>query len=90
MTPAPWFCRIEIRHGCWYDEGMAKEQMKKLTILVPEDLLRRAQRATKAGATPTVRKGLELLAAHDAYEGLRKMRGKVKFGLTWQEMRGEE
>jgi hypothetical protein len=64
--------------------------MKKLTIIVPEDLLRRAQRTTKAGATPTVRKGLELLAAHDAYEGLRQMRGKVNLGLTWQEMRGEE
>jgi hypothetical protein len=69
---------------------MAKEQMKKLTILVPQDLLRRAQRATKAGATPTVRKGLELLAAHDAYDGLRKMRGKARLGLTWQEMRGDE
>jgi hypothetical protein len=69
---------------------MAKQQMKKLTILVPRDLLRRAQRATKVGATPTVRKGLELLAAQDVYDGLRKLQGKVKFGLTWQEMRGEE
>jgi hypothetical protein len=69
---------------------MAKEQMKKLTILVPQDLLRRAQKATRKGATPTVRKGLELLAAHDVYDGLRELRGKVKFGLTWQEMRGEE
>ena len=69
---------------------MAKQRMKKLTILVPQDLLRRAQRATKAGATPTVRKGLELLAAHHAYDGLRKMRGKVRLGLTWQEMRGDE
>ncbi len=69
---------------------MAKPRMKKLTILVPQDLLRKAQRATKSGATPTVRKGLEILAAQDAYEGLRKLRGKVKFGLTWQELRGEE
>jgi hypothetical protein len=69
---------------------MAKADMKKLTILVPKETLRRAQRATKAGATPTVRKGLEILAAHDAYEGLRKLRGKVKFSLTWQELRGEE
>jgi hypothetical protein len=69
---------------------MAKEQLRKVTILIPEDLLRRATRATKSGITPTVRQGLKLLAAHDAYEGLRKMRGKVKFGLTWQEMRGEE
>jgi hypothetical protein len=69
---------------------MAKERMKKLTILVPQDLLRRARRATKSGATPTVRKGLELLAAHDVYDRLLALEGKVKFGLTWQEMRGEE
>ena len=69
---------------------MAKEQMKKLTIMVPRDLLRRAQKATKAGATPTVRKGLELLAAHDVYDQLRALEGKVKFSLTWLEMRGEE
>jgi hypothetical protein len=69
---------------------MAKERMKKLTILVPENLLRRARRATKSGATPTVRKGLELLAAHDVYDRLLALEGKVKFGLTWQEMRGEE
>ena len=69
---------------------MAKQQMKKLTILVPRDLLRRAQRATKVGATPTVRKGLELLAAQDVYDRLLALEGKVKFGLTWQEMRGEE
>ena len=69
---------------------MAKERMKKLTILVPEDLLRRARRATKSGATPTVRKGLEVLAAHDVYDRLLALEGKVKFGLTWQEMRGEE
>ena len=58
--------------------------------LTPPWSYRRAQRATKAGATPTVRKGLELLAAHGAYDGLRRLQGKVKFGLTWQEMRGEE
>ena len=83
-------CRTVIRYQCWYNHDMAKEQMKKLTILVPQDLLRRAQRATKAGATPTVRKGLELLAAHDVYDRLRALEGKVKFSLTWQEMRGEE
>ena len=69
---------------------MQKERMKKLTVLVPEDLLRKAQRATRSGATPTVRKGLQLLAAQDAYERLLALRGKVKFGLTWQELRGEE
>lgn len=69
---------------------MAKPRMKKLTILVPQDLLRKAQRATKSGATPTVRKGLELVAARDVYDRLLKMQGKGGFSMTWQELRGEE
>lgn len=69
---------------------MAKKKMKKLTIIVPEDLLRRARRATRAGITPTVRQGLEILAKQDAFESLRALRGKVKLGMTWQELRGDE
>lgn len=69
---------------------MAKARMKKLTILVPEDLLRRARKATKSGATPTVRRGLELVAARDLYDRLLKLRGKGGFSMTWQELRGEE
>ncbi len=64
--------------------------MKKLTILVPEGLLRKARAATKTGATPTVRTGLRLLAARRAYDRMLALQGKVKFSLTWQEMRGEE
>ena len=64
--------------------------MKKLTILVPEDLLRKATQATRVGATPTVRMGLKLLAARGAYDRLLDLQGKVRFSLTWQEMRGEE
>ena len=64
--------------------------MKKLTILVPEDLLRKATEATRVGATPTVRMGLKLLAARRAYDRLLGLQGKVKFNLTWREMRGEE
>ena len=69
---------------------MPKERLKKLTLLVPEDLLRKATRASRSGITPTVRMGLRLVANQDVYERLRKLRGKVKFGLTWQEMRGQE
>jgi hypothetical protein len=69
---------------------MAKDRLKKLTILVPEDLLRKATEATGEGATPTVRMGLKLLAARRAYDRLLGLQGKVKFSLTWQEMRGEE
>ena len=55
-----------------------------------ETKLRKARKATKGGATPTVRKGLELLATQDVYDQLLNLRGKVKFGMTWQELRGDE
>jgi hypothetical protein len=69
---------------------MAKVRMRKLTIMIPEDVLRRAQRRTKAGITPTIRKGLENLATQDFYARLLTMRGKGGFSMTWQELRGEE
>jgi hypothetical protein len=67
---------------------MAKEQMRKLTVMVPEELLLKATRATGTGVTPTIRMGLRLLAARDAYARLRRLRGKVKFSMPWQEIRG--
>jgi hypothetical protein len=67
---------------------MTKDRMKKLTVLVPEGLLRKATEPTGARATPTVRMGLKLLAARRAYDRLLNLQGKVKFSLTWQEMRG--
>jgi hypothetical protein len=39
------------------------------------------------GITQTIRTGLQLLAASQAYEDLRKMRGKVRFSRTWQELK---
>ncbi len=68
---------------------MTKQRMKKLTILVPEELVRRAARASKDGITGTVRRGLELVAREEAYERFRKLRGKVKLGISWKELRGE-
>jgi hypothetical protein len=65
--------------------GMKGE--RKLTVHVPDRLLARAQKAAGAGITETVRKGLELLAAADAYEGLRKLRDKVQLGINLDELR---
>ncbi len=64
--------------------------MRKITLEVPRDLLERAQRASGAGVTETVRAGLRHLAAADAFAQLRKMRGKMKFGMTWQELKDKE
>jgi hypothetical protein len=67
------------------DYGMKLE--RKITVHVRSDLLDRAQKAARAGVSETVRKGLELLAASEAYDGLLKMRGKVKFSVDLSELR---
>ena len=69
---------------------MAKERMKKVTVFVPEGLLRRARAVSRSGITPTIRQSLQLYAARDVYDRLLKMRGKGGFSMTWQELRGEE
>jgi len=60
---------------------------RKITVEVPVDLLRKAQRSTGAGVTATIRRGLELVAASQAYEGLRRLRGRVKFSVSWKRLR---
>jgi hypothetical protein len=60
---------------------------KKLTIEVPKDLLERATAASGQGITPTIRRGLELVAASGAYARLRALRGKVKFGAKLSGLR---
>ena len=60
---------------------------RKITVHVRSDLLNSAQKATRAGVSETVRRGLELLAASEAYDRLLKMRGKVKFSIDLNELR---
>lgn len=61
--------------------------LKKLTMEIPEELLERATSASGLGITPTVRRGLELVAASGAYAKLRRLRGKVKFSIDLSELR---
>lgn len=60
---------------------------RKVTVQLPEKLLRRAQRSTGGGLTHTIRQGLELVAARDAYNRLRKLRGKVTFSIDLEQLR---
>lgn len=66
---------------------MERAQTTKITVHVPSDLLKRARRAARGGISEAVRKGLELLAAQEAYEGLRRWRGKYKFSIDLNELR---
>lgn len=60
---------------------------RKITVEIPGELLERAQRASGAGITQTVRTGLQLVAASRAYERLRQLRGKVRFSRTAVELK---
>jgi len=62
---------------------------KKITVEIPEELLDKAQQATGVGITQTIRTGLQLVAASQAYDRLLGLRGKVKFSLTWQELKDD-
>jgi len=60
---------------------------KKVTVMLPEDLLARALKASGEGITPTLRKGLELVAAKDAYRTLLKLKGKIDLKIDLKESR---
>ena len=62
---------------------------RKITVEIPEDLLEKAQRASGTGVTQTVRAGLQLLAASQAYSRLRQLRGKVQFSRTLAEIKAD-
>jgi len=62
---------------------------RKITVEVPEDLLEKAQLASGAGITQTVRTGLQLVAASGAYASLRQLRGKVRFSRTTAELKAD-
>jgi hypothetical protein len=51
---------------------------KKITVMLPQDLLNKAMQASGEGITPTLKKGLELVAAKNVYKQLLKLKGKYK------------
>jgi hypothetical protein len=65
------------------------ETSRKITVEVPEDLLEKAQQASGAGITQTVRTGLQLVAASHAYARLRELRGKVRFSQATDELKAD-
>ena len=60
---------------------------KKITVHVPASLLEQAQRSTGQGITETIRRGLQLVAASEAYKKLRALRGKVSISVDIESLR---
>ncbi|MFZ0085959.1 MAG: hypothetical protein WA211_14455 [Candidatus Acidiferrales bacterium] len=65
------------------------ETARKITVEVPPELLEKAQRASGAGITETIRIGLQLVAASRTYARLRGLRGKVRFSRTLAELKAD-
>jgi hypothetical protein len=78
---------IAYWYSIWYHRGM--ESSRKITVELPPQLLERAQRATGTGITQTIRTGLQLVAASQAYARLRQMRGKVRLSRTLAELKAD-
>ena len=64
-------------------------EMRKITVQVPEDVLERAQAYTQEGVTQTVTAALRRLASIQAQQELLKLRGKVKFSVSYDEIKRE-
>jgi Arc/MetJ-type ribon-helix-helix transcriptional regulator len=62
-------------------------EMRKITVEVPSDDLEAAQEYTGAGVSETVRAALLRLRSDSAQKKALALRGKVKFSMTWQEMK---
>jgi hypothetical protein len=65
------------------------ETARKITVEAPPELLEKAQHATGAGITQTVRTSLQVVAGSQAYTRLRQLRGKVRFTLTSGELKAD-
>jgi hypothetical protein len=65
------------------------QTVRKITVEVPLKLLEKAQQASGAGVTQTVRAGLQLIAASQSYARLRTLRGRVRFSRTLAELKAD-
>jgi Arc/MetJ-type ribon-helix-helix transcriptional regulator len=62
-------------------------EMRKITVEVPEELLADAQAYTGEGISETVRAGLRRLAVVQAQQDARKLRGRIRFSLSLDQLR---
>lgn len=62
---------------------------RKITVHIPGDLLKQAQKSTGQGITETVKRGLQLVAAGEACRQLRALRGRVRVAVDLEALRDD-
>lgn len=65
-------------------------EMRKITAILPAELLACAMDATGLSLTETLRKALRDFNHRAASQKLLAMRGKLAFELDWQTLRGKD
>lgn len=63
------------------------EQLQKITINIPKELLENAQHIEDTNITETIKIALRFLIAAKAAQNIRSMRGKVKFSIDLESLR---
>ena len=61
--------------------------MRKVTVELPAELLTSVQAGAGMGVTETIREALEQMRQRQVQNEVRKLRGKVKFSMTLDELR---
>jgi hypothetical protein len=64
-----------------------RDAVRKVTVVLPRDLLDRAVKASGKNITATIRMGLELVAAKEVGRGLLKWQGRYKPSISLKELR---
>jgi hypothetical protein len=64
-----------------------REELQKVTVMLPKSLIEKATQISGVGLTPTLRQGLEKIVMADGYARTRQLRGKVKFSINVDELR---
>ena len=65
-------------------QHMAKPAMKRVTVNLPDDLLRDAEQVTGRGITETLIEGLRLVARRRAYTKALELRGKLDLRIDME------
>ena len=67
-----------------------KNKIQKISTQLSKELLDEAIEVTNKGITETIRLGLESLIRFNAYQNIRKLKGKVKFSIDLKELRKDK
>jgi len=68
-------------------KNMDKQEYKKITVNLPAHLLANLPEITGKNMTESIEEALRELRHRWACNELLKLKGKVKFEMTWQEMK---